>query len=267
MLPPLPGRRARARAGVLVALACIAATTGCATGDWRHTARSWAERGGGALLAFGLHESCHLALGAAMGADISGEMHWNGPHLLFGNLSDAEHRAVAVAGNACTALAAEVVVDTGLHRKSDVAWGMAAFHSVNAFGYAFSSHGDSEHWRDFGGSSTAWQAMNATHASRIGAHLAWDAGLGTRVMRWWRGPEAELPVPGEPGPEPEWERPAPQWEWPEAGWSGLESAVRPVDAPLGPLRARAPRSALGGEAVAALAPATARPPWIDPSEP
>jgi hypothetical protein len=245
----------------LFALVVMVSAQGCATRDWRHTARSWAERGVGTVVAFGLHESCHLALGAALGADISSEMHWNGPHLLFGNLSDSEHRAVAVAGNTCTALAAEVVVDTGLHRKSDIAWGMAAFHSVNAMGYAFAGHGDSQHWRDFGGSGAAWQAMHATHATRIGAHLAWDAGLGTRVMRWWRGPgKPELPLPGDPGDS----LPAPEWQWPNDPWTGFDETAQPSHTALlttAPLLPALPRTPERMSETATLAPATTRPPW------
>ncbi len=150
-------------------------------------------RGAGALGAFALHEACHLALGAALGAEIGSSMRGGSLYLEFGDLSPNEHQAVSIAGNACTGIAAELIVDTGKHRESNLAWGAAAFHAFNAFGYAFSSSGDAEYWRGAGGSRTSWQIINATHSSRIGAQLAWDSELGNYLRSRWRFGPPELP--------------------------------------------------------------------------
>lgn len=152
-------------------------------------------RGAGALGAFALHEVCHLAVGAAFGADIDASFRGGGMALQFSNISSNEHQAVALAGNACTGIAAEVIVDTGTHKKSNFGWGAAAFHSINVFGYAFSNHGDAEHWEEFGGTTESWQVINATHSSRIGAQLAWDSDLGDYLKSRWRmGPPVLPPV-------------------------------------------------------------------------
>jgi len=151
-------------------------------------------RGAGALGAFALHEICHVSLGAAFGADIEASFRRGNLFLEFDDISQKEHQAVSIAGNACTGIAAEIIVDTGKHKKSNLAWGAAAFHSVNAFSYAFSEHGDAEYWQDSGGTQQSWQIINATHSSRIGAQLAWDSELGDYLKERWRpGPPI---VPG-----------------------------------------------------------------------
>ncbi len=155
-------------------------------------------------------------------------------NLEFSDISPNEHLAVALAGNACTGIAAEVIVDTGKHKKSNLGWGMAAFHSINAFGLAFSNHGDAEHWKGFGGSTTSWQVINATHSSRIGAQLAWDSELGDYLKSRWRiGPSALPPVsnPAEAHPmigaEPDPESPEPNL----ASTAFSPPPVFPVSAP------------------------------------
>ena len=160
------------------ALACCllaVVVSGCAS---RPVLRRWGVRGLGAAGAFALHEACHVALGAALGGDVRSD----GMTLVFSNLSAGEHQAVAIAGNVCTGLLAEILVDTGAHRKSDLAWGAAAFHAGNSFGYAFRDAGDRAHWLSYGGSDAAWQAAHVVHATRIGGQLAWEAGVGGWVL-------------------------------------------------------------------------------------
>lgn len=148
-------------------------------------------RGLGALGSFALHELCHVGMGAAFGADISASYRRGSLYLEFGDMTQKQHQVVSIAGNACTGIAAEILVDTGSHKKSNLAWGAAAFHSINAFGYAFSKHGDAEYWEDSGGTQTSWQVINATHSSRIGVQLAWDSEFGEYLRERWR--------PGPPG--------------------------------------------------------------------
>ncbi len=170
---------------VLLSLASLACAT---SGPWQTRAKRWGVRGLGAVLALGLHEVCHVALGAALGADINAGWRGAGLHLQFSNLSTAEDRSVAMIGNACTGLAAEIIVDTRLHKRSQLAWGAAAFHAMNAVGYSFADTGDASYWSDEGGSKATWAALNATHGSRIAGQLAWEAGIGNYVIRWWRQP-------------------------------------------------------------------------------
>jgi hypothetical protein len=174
--------------------------SGCASLDTSDSFLTrWGMRGVGAIGAFALHEACHLAAGAALGADIDASYRNTGMHLQFSNVSPNEHQAIAIAGNACTGIAAEIIVDTGTHKTSNFGWGAAAFHSINVFGYAFSSHGDAEHWEDNGGTTQSWQAINATHSSRIGAQLAWDSEFGDYLKSRWRiGPPVLPPVSVQP---------------------------------------------------------------------
>lgn len=151
-------------------------------------------RGVGALGAFALHEVCHVSMGAAFGADIGASYRRGSLFLEFDGLSPKQHQAVSIAGNACTGIAAELIVDTSSHKKSNLAWGAAAFHSVNTFAYAFSRHGDAEYWRDSGGTETSWQIINATHSSRIGAQLAWDSDFGEFLKERWRPGPPLLPA-------------------------------------------------------------------------
>jgi hypothetical protein len=180
----------------VVGIVWICGLTGCASLDTSNSfVARWGMRGAGALGSFVLHEACHLAVGAALGADVNASFRGSSLYLEFSDLSANEHRAVAIVGNACTGLAAEVIVDTGSHRNSHFAWGAAAFHAVNSFGYAWSASGDSEYWKSSGGSRTTWQAMNATHSTRIGAQLAWDSDFGDYLKRRWRiGPAIPPPV-------------------------------------------------------------------------
>lgn len=181
---------------ILLAIALIGALPGCANLDTSDSfAARWAMRGAGALGSFALHEACHLALGAALGADIDSSFRGSSLYLEFGGLSPKEDQAVAIMGNMCTGLAAEVIVDTGKHRKSNFAWGAAAFHAINAFGYAWSPSGDAKYWETSGGSRASWQAVNASHSARIGAQLAWDSDFGDYLKKRWRiGPPLD-PVP------------------------------------------------------------------------
>ncbi len=176
--------------------------SGCANLDASESfVARWGMRGVGALGAFALHEVCHVAMGAAFGADIKASIRQDSLYLEFSDLSPNENQAVAIAGNACTGIAAELIVDTGKHRNSNLAWGAAAFHSINAFGYAFSTHGDAEYWKGSGGSRTSWQVINATHSSRIGGQLAWDSEFGDYLKSRWRLGPPELPPVSAPPEE------------------------------------------------------------------
>lgn len=180
---------------------------GCANLDTSKSfAAKWTMRGAGAMGAFVLHEVCHIAVGAAFGAKIDASFRHSNLYLEFGGLSPNQHQAVSIAGNACTGIAAELIVDTRAHKKSNAAWGAAAYHSVNAFGYAFSKHGDADYWKTSGGTTTSWQVINATHSSRIGAQLAWDSELGDYLKeRWQMGPRPGpvlSPLPGDGGYRP-----------------------------------------------------------------
>lgn len=173
-----------------VAIALLGLMPGCANLDKSNSfAAKWTMRGAGAMGAFVLHEVCHIAVGAAFGAKIDASIRRNNLYLEFGDLSPNQHQAVSIAGNACTGIAAELIVDTRAHKKSNAAWGVAAYHSVNAFSYAFSKHGDADYWKSSGGTATSWQVINATHSSRIGAQLAWDSEFGDYLKeRWQIGP-------------------------------------------------------------------------------
>lgn len=156
----------------------------------------WSVRGAGALASFALHEACHIVVGQAMGARVDARWEGSGPYLEFSELSRREHQAVSIVGNACTGLAAEWIVDTGRHKRSNFAWGAAAFHAANAFGYAFSHEGDAQYWEDSGGTREAWQIINAGHSSRIAAQLAWDSEAGQYLRKNWRfgAPESGGPL-------------------------------------------------------------------------
>ncbi len=146
------------RLALLLLLLCI----GCAS----FKPVPWALRGVGAVAAFALHEGCHLALGAAFGADF--ELGWRGagPNIEWTGLEGSEQKAVAFIGNACTGLAAEYVVNTDAKKKPF--WqGVAWFHALNAFGYAFVPWGDASHFYDAGGSKVTWMSVNAGHALRV----------------------------------------------------------------------------------------------------
>jgi hypothetical protein len=155
----------------------------------------WGVRGAGALASFALHELCHIAMGQAMGAHIDASWQGTGPYLEFEGLSRKEHQTISIMGNACTGLAAELIVDTGKHKTSNLAWGAAAFHAVNAFGYAFSNEGDAKYWEDSGGTRESWQLINAGHSSRIAAHLAWDSPAGEYLRERWRFGKPEFDGP------------------------------------------------------------------------
>ena len=161
--------------------------------------RMVALRGIGVVAGLGIHEGCHLATGKAMGARFSTRPNPNGPLpvLIFSGLEDRQDRVVAVAGNGCTAIAAELIVATGLHRKSDLLWGIALFHAWNAHAYAFVEGGDATYWSSNGGNVRTWQTLHTLHAARIGNALARDAGLQYLSLG---------PPPGDP-----WEKPH-RWE-------------------------------------------------------
>jgi hypothetical protein len=221
---------------------------GCATNDgWKLKAKRWGKRGVGALGSYVLHEACHLAVGAAFGADIRADFNGRGLNLTFSDISNTGHRVVAVAGNVCTGVAAELILYKGWHEMSDVAWGMAAFHASNSFGYAFANDGDASHWTDAGGSKAVWQSVHAIHGARVGAHLAWDAGLGDYVLRRWGSPPPDPnPLPNRASESPNVTKPAallpearemvfvmPPWPCLD---SGLESSIPTLHArePLAP---------------------------------
>ena len=159
-------RRIRAtQLGIAIAVSC--SLSGCASIDASDSfVARWGMRGAGAIGAFVLHEVCHLAVGAAFGADVNAGFRSGSLHLEFSGLSANEHQAVALAGNVCTGIAAEVIVDTGKHKKSNLGWGAAAFHSINTFGYAFSRHGDAEYWEGNGGSTTSWETLGPVRTAR-----------------------------------------------------------------------------------------------------
>ncbi len=218
-------RRLRA----LCVLTLIALLPGCAHMDQSDEIFTrWSVRGAGAVASFALHEVCHIVVGQAMGANVQGSWRGMGPHLEFSGLSRREHQTVSIMGNACTGIAAEWIVDTGSHKRSNFAWGAAAFHAVNAFGYAFSNHGDAEYWEDSGGSREAWQLINAGHSSRIGAHLAWDSEAGQYLRKRWRfgaPPDLDGADPLDFSAEESGETPVVMFEWEDA--SG-EKALPPV---------------------------------------
>lgn len=180
-------------------LACVVLLPGCKHMDGSDEFLSrWTMRGVGAVASFALHEVCHIVAGQAMGANVDVSWEGMGPYLEFSELSRREHQTVSIIGNACTGAAAELIVDTGKHKTSNFAWGAAAFHAVNAFGYAFSHEGDAEYWEDSGGTRESWQLINAGHSSRIAAHLAWDSPAGIYLRERWRFGVPEQPHPAEP---------------------------------------------------------------------
>lgn len=167
---------------VILSFVSLAILAGCATSrSSPDFTRRWALRGLGGLSGFALHEVCHLALGAILGSEIGVSWKGAGINLSFGDISGSQHRAVAFIGNACTGLVAEIVVDTGSHKQSHFLQGLAGFHAINTFGYAFSDHGDAEHFTNSGGKQSTWIAVNAVHSSRIATQLGWDQwrGLGS----------------------------------------------------------------------------------------
>ncbi len=175
-------------------LALVGLLPGCASLDTSDDFLArWSLRGLGAIGALALHEACHVVTGRAFGGSVDASWRGAGPYLEFSDLTTKEHQAVSIMGNACTGLAAELIVDTGQHRKSNFAWGAAAFHAINAFGYAFSHEGDAQYWEDSGGTRESWQLINAGHSSRVGAHLAWDSELGIRLRERWRFGAPPLP--------------------------------------------------------------------------
>ena len=170
-------------------------------------------RASGFALGLALHEACHIGAGKAMGArvrlgDPSGI--YQIPTLLFGGLSEREDRIVAAAGNGCTAIAAEAIVRSRLHRRSNIAWGLALFHAWNAAGYAFAENGDAEYWEHNGGSVRGWQLAHTLHAARIGNALATDAGfeviqLGAPVWgidHRWEYDRSKINLPALTAPSP-----------------------------------------------------------------
>ena len=176
-----PASRSRSAAVTVILSFASLALTGCATsGLSPGFAQRWSLRSLGGLAGFALHEVCHLGLGAILGSKMGVGWEGAGLNVSFGDISDSQHRAVAFIGNACTGLAAEVVVNTGTHKRSHFYQGLAGFHAINTFGYAFSSHGDAEHFADSGGSQSTWIAVNALHGSRIATQLGWDQWQGRR---------------------------------------------------------------------------------------
>jgi len=138
--------------------------------------QKWGKRGAGALGAFVLHEACHLAVGTALGnkpPKIKGYGDGITPRMIWYDVGDRDARMIAFAGNACTGILAEILMDTGATRKSDLAWGAAAFHGVNAIGYSVTTTGDAEWFQDSGGSGDVWFWVNSLHGTRTIAQLLW----------------------------------------------------------------------------------------------
>jgi hypothetical protein len=162
---------------------------GCATHEsWKTRAKRWGLRGVGGVVAYAVHEGCHLALGAAVGADISARFEGTRLILGFSDISPAAHQGVAFAGMACTGIVSELLVDFGKHKTNDIAWGFAAFHAFNSLGYAFAGHGDARHFQGAGGSQATWMTIHSLHGARIAGQLGWDSAIGDYVIRVWRGP-------------------------------------------------------------------------------
>jgi hypothetical protein len=156
---------------------------GCATTEIRHHLRTWSVRGLGALGSFALHEGCHFAAAYASGGSARFEADAGWFMVRAEGLSRSGYRGVAVAGNLCTGVVAEAIVDTGSHKRSDLAWGAAAFHAVNVFGHGVGQSADREFYRDMGGDDEVWQALTISHSTRIGLHLAWDSSPGAFLRR------------------------------------------------------------------------------------
>ncbi|KKK74310.1 hypothetical protein LCGC14_2885060 [marine sediment metagenome] len=166
---------AQGMVGLLCITAALIALSGCAARQGpRHPFTKWGVRVLGAVAAFTLHEGCHLTLGAVLGGNVNVRSPGVEFDLRFSNLSDPEHRAVAIAGNACTGIAAEIILWTDLQEHSDLAWGMVLFHAMNAWGYAFQDGGDRKHWESAGGNVTTWQVLHASHGALVAARLVYS---------------------------------------------------------------------------------------------
>ena len=128
----------------------------------------------GAALALALHESCHIGVTAAFG----GRIEARGVTLYSYALSNKGHRASAISGGACTGVLSEFIIYKGWHKKSHLAWGAVAFHSVTTIMYGTVRFGDANHWTDYGGKKLLWKTTHYGHGARTSYILARDTMLG-----------------------------------------------------------------------------------------
>ncbi len=191
LYPPsgsLMGRKIKLRISHLLFLPLLLSLSTPAKADWidvRDFTWKVTKIFIGAAGSFALHEACHLAVGKALGAKISTRNPKSfgfASTLVFGGLSDNEDQVVAISGNACTGILAEIIVRTRAYKKSDLAWGAAAFHTFNAFAYAGSTRGDAKYWVHNGGRRDSWQILLYSHSSRVGLALAVDSKWGQRIL-------------------------------------------------------------------------------------
>ncbi len=152
---------------------CLLLIASPAQADWKDTTKRWGLRAVGVVASFAVHEACHLAMGAALGARISTQNDPNGlmPVLIFKGLNKRGNRAVAMSGMACTMGVSELFIRKRWHTK-DVGWGFVAGHAVNSAGYAFSNDGDALYFRESGGNTNLWKSALSLHAVRSGVALA-----------------------------------------------------------------------------------------------
>lgn len=139
----------------------------------------------GAVLALALHESCHVGTTAAFG----GTTRVHGVTFYSYDISDRGHRVSSISGGACTGVLSEFIIAKGWHRKSHLAWGAVAFHSVTTLMYGTVKFGDAGHWAGFGGNRSTWKAAHYIHGGRASYVLARDFDLDFMLNRKWRGGE------------------------------------------------------------------------------
>lgn len=140
----------------------------------------------GFALAFAVHEACHLATVKALGGNVRfGRYQFPAPYMYFrGVKGKRAHRAVAVAGVACTALFSEAIISRGKHKTSHIASGFLIYNAIDLFAYAGSKTGDAEYWKSEGGNAMAWRLGLYGHAARTSYILMrdWKKGLNNAAL-------------------------------------------------------------------------------------
>lgn len=135
----------------------------------------------GAVLSLALHEGCHFGTTAAFG----GRTRVRGVTLYSHGISDRGHRVTALSGNVCTGVLSELIITKGWHRKSHLAWGAVAFHSVTVLMYGTVRFGDTNHWTSHGGNRPAWKTTHYLHGGRTSYVLGRDFDLDFMLNRKW----------------------------------------------------------------------------------
>jgi hypothetical protein len=136
----------------------------------------------GAVLALALHESCHVGVTAAFG----GYTRVRGVTFYSYDISDRGHRTSSVSGGVCTGVLSELIIAKGWHRKSHLAWGAVAFHSVTTIMYGAVRFGDAEHWTVTGGNKPMWKTGHYLHGGRTTYVLGRDFDLDFMLNRKWK---------------------------------------------------------------------------------